>query len=129
MSFLAVKVPLGRLVPAMLGGAAVAMLTFGSVAMPVAATLAVAFLIGVLLQGGYNGVWPLAASVYPSQFRATGIGWAIGVGRSGAILGPMLGGYLMAAKVPLPVLFASYCLPLLACAACALAVHRLSAKA
>lgn len=126
MSLLAVRVPLGRLVPAMLTAAAAAMLVFGSVAMPVGATLATAFLIGVLLQGGYNGVWPLAASVYPGEFRATGIGWAIGVGRSGAIIGPLLGGHLMAAKVALPWLFAAYCVPLLACAACVALVRRFS---
>ncbi len=126
MSFLAVRVPLVRLVPAMLTAAAGAMLVFGSVAMPVGATLAVAFAIGMLLQGGYNGVWPLAASVYPAEFRATGIGWAIGIGRSGAIIGPLLGGYLMAAKVALPLLFAAYCVPLLLCAACVAGVRRLS---
>lgn len=126
MSLLAVRVPLGRLVPAMLCAAAAAMLVFGSVAMSVSMTLATAFLIGVLLQGGYNGVWPLAASIYPAAFRATGIGWAIGIGRSGAIIGPMLGGYLMAAKVALPILFAAYCVPLLLCAACVAAVRRLS---
>jgi MFS family permease len=124
MSVLALRVPLGRLVPVMLVCAGAAMLWFGSVAMPVAATMGVAFLIGVLLQGGYNGVWPLAAGAYPPQFRATGIGWAIGIGRAGAIIGPMLGGYLMAAKASLPVLFASYCLPLLACALCATLVSR-----
>lgn len=129
MSLLAVRVPLGKLVPAMLCGAAVAMLWFGSVSMSVAATMAVAFLIGVLLQGGYNGVWPLAAGSYPPAVRATGIGWAIGIGRSGAIFGPWFGGQLMAAKVSMPVLFAAYCVPLLACAACAFMVQRLSAKA
>ncbi len=128
MSLLAVRVPLGKLVPTMLIGAAGAMLWFGSVAMPVAATMAVAFLIGVLLQGGYNGVWPLAAGAYPAEVRATGIGWAIGIGRSGAIVGPFIGGQLMAANVALPVLFGAYCLPLLACAGCAFLVQRLSAK-
>jgi len=127
MSILAVRVPLGRLVPAMLTGAAVAMLVFSSASMSVPVTLLVAFLIGVLLQGGYNGVWPLAASAYPARFRATGIGWAIGIGRSGAIIGPMMGGYLMAANVSLPILFLSYCVPLLACAACVLLVHRAGA--
>lgn len=126
MSFLSVRVPLGRLVPAMLLGAAVAMLVFGSLTMSVGMTLFVAFAIGVLLQGGYNGVWPIAASIYPSEFRATGIGWAIGIGRSGAILGPLMGGYLMAADVSLPILFASYCAPLLACALCALFVQRVA---
>ncbi|WP_374528189.1 MFS transporter [Novosphingobium sp.] len=126
MSVLAVRVPLGRLVPAMLSAAAAAMLLFGSVSMSVGATLATAFLIGVLLQGGYNGVWPLAASAYPAAFRATGIGWAIGIGRSGAIIGPMFGGYLLAVKVALPLLFAAYCVPLLLCAACVAVVRRLS---
>lgn len=129
MSFLAVRVPLGRLVPVMLLGAAVAMLIFGSVAMSVGMTLLVAFLIGMLLQGGYNGVWPLAASAYPPEVRATGIGWAIGIGRSGAVIGPLLGGYLMAAKVPLSVLFLAYCLPLLLCALCALLVHHSVSRA
>ncbi|QCI95988.1 MFS transporter [Novosphingobium sp. EMRT-2] len=126
MSLLAVRVPLGRLVPAMLVGAAGAMLLFGSVTMPVAETLGVAFLIGVLLQGGYNGVWPLAASVYPARMRATGVGWAIGIGRAGAVIGPMMGGYLMAAKASLPLLFVSYCIPLLLCALASATVDRLS---
>jgi MFS family permease len=124
MSVLAVRVSLGRLVPTMLIAAAAAMFWFGAVTMPVGATMANAFLIGMLLQGGYNGVWPLAAGTYPARVRATGIGWAIGVGRSGAIVGPWLGGALMAAKVPLPLLFASYCVPLIACAGCVVLVNR-----
>lgn len=119
MSLLSVRVRLGVLVPLMLTGAVAAMLAFGGLTMPVIETLAVAFAIGVLLQGGYNGVWPIAASSYPAALRATGIGWAIGIGRSGAILGPLMGGYLMAAKLSLFYLFAAYCVPLLACALCA----------
>ncbi|MBG6120233.1 MULTISPECIES: MFS transporter [unclassified Sphingobium] len=125
MSVLAVRVPLGRLVPTMLVIAGVAMLVFGSMTMSAPTTLLVAFLIGVFLQGGYNGIWPLAASVYPADRRATGLGWAIGVGRSGAIIGPMLGGYLIAANASLPLLFGAYCVPLLLCAACVFAVDRL----
>jgi AAHS family 4-hydroxybenzoate transporter-like MFS transporter len=124
MSVLAVRVPLHRLVPVMLVAAAAAMLWFGTVTMPVAATMGTAFLIGVLLQGGYNGVWPLAAGSYPPRVRATGIGWAIGIGRTGAIFGPWFGGQLMAANVGLPLLFASYCVPLLACATCVFLVRR-----
>lgn len=124
MSFLALRVPLGKLVPVMLAGAGVAMLVFGSIVMPVWLTLIVAFLIGVMLQGGYNGVWPIAAGAYPAEVRATGVGWAIGVGRGGAVIGPMLGGYLMAANAPLPALFGAYCVPLLACAGAAFLVER-----
>ena len=128
MSLLAMRLPLSKLVPAMLVGAAAAMLWFGSVPMSVGFTMLTAFLIGILLQGGYNGVWPLAAGSYPARTRATGVGWAIGIGRAGAIVGPWLGGQLMAAGVSLPVLFATYCLPLLACALCAFAVQRVTIR-
>lgn len=124
MSVLALRVPLGRLVPTMLILAGVAMLVFGSVTMPVSLTLLVAFLIGVLLQGGYNGVWPIAAGAYPSEVRATGVGWAIGIGRGGAVVGPLLGGHLMAANAALPLLFGAYCVPLLICAFSAILVER-----
>jgi MFS transporter, AAHS family, 4-hydroxybenzoate transporter len=125
MSYLSVRVHLARLIATLLVLAGVAMLVFGSVRMSVPMTLTVAFLIGVTLQGGYNGIWPLAASVYPAERRATGIGWAIGIGRSGAVIGPLIGGYLMAANTPLPVLFAVYCLPLAICALAALMVSRI----
>ena len=124
MSLAATRLPLGRLVPAMLTGAAAALLAFGSVRWSVPATLALAFAIGMLLQGGYNGIWPLAAGTYPAQIRATGLGWAIGVGRGGAVIGPWLGGALMAAHVPPVLLFATFCVPLLTCAIAARAVDR-----
>lgn len=129
MSFLSVRLNLPRLIAVLLALSGVAMLVFGSVQMSVPMTLAVAFLIGVTLQGGYNGIWPLAASVYPAERRATGIGWAIGIGRSGAVIGPLIGGYLLAAGTPLPMLFAVYCVPLALCALAALMVGRSRAAA
>jgi MFS family permease len=116
MSLLAMRLSLGKLVPAMAVAAALAMAVLGGLALPAALTLILVFSTGVLLQGGYNGLWPLAASIYPSSIRATGIGWAIGIGRGGAILGPLLGGYLMSLNSPRPLLFGLFCLPLLACA-------------
>lgn len=126
MSLLALRARLGRVVPVMLAAAALAMLAFGTFRFSVGLTLGLAFAIGALLQGGYNGVWPLAASAYPAPIRATGVGWAIGLGRSGAIIGPMLGGALMSARLSLPLLFAAFCVPLLACAASAVLVVRWS---
>lgn len=117
MSVVSVHVALTRLVPALFAAAIAALLVFGSIAMPVGATLGVAFLIGVTLQGGYNGVWPLAASIYPPDRRATGIGWAVGIGRSGAVVGPAAAGVLLAGGTPLPVLFALFCVPLVVAAA------------
>lgn len=117
MSSLSVRQPLTRIIPTFLVGATVAMLVFGLVPMSVALTLFTAFMIGVLLQGGFNGIYPLAASVYPEGVRATGIGWAYGIGRGGAVIGPWLGGYLIASGASLPVLFGVYAVPMLICAA------------
>lgn len=129
MSFLSVRRPLGKIIPAFLAAAGVAMIIFASVAMSVALTLLVAFIIGVTLQGGYNGMWPLAASIYPEHRRATGIGIAMSIGRGGAVIGPLLGGYLMATGTSLPLIFACYCVPLALCAGAALLIGRASATA
>jgi MFS family permease len=112
MSIVSVHVKLTRLIPALFAAAIVALLVFGAVPMPVGATLGVAFLIGITLQGGYNGIWPLAAAIFPPDRRATGIGWAVGIGRSGAVVGPAAAGSLLASGTPLPTLFALFCVPL-----------------
>jgi MFS transporter, AAHS family, 4-hydroxybenzoate transporter len=127
MSWLSVRMPLGKLIPVLLVSAAIAMMTFAIIPLTLPLALVLAFIIGVTLQGGYNGVWPLAASVYPSRCRATGIGIAMGIGRSGAVVGPWMGGVLMAAKAPLWMLFAAYCVPLLICALAAFMIGRFQA--
>lgn len=127
MGVLTLKVRPGVLVPALLGCAAIALLVFGNVTLSVGGALAMAFMIGLTLQGGYNGMWPLAAGSYDAANRATGIGWAMGIGRGGAVVGPILAGYLLAAKVSLPAILAIYCVPLLLCALAALLVGRITA--
>lgn len=37
----------------------------------------------------------LAATLYPTAIRTTGMGWALGIGRFGSIVGPILGGQLI----------------------------------
>jgi AAHS family 4-hydroxybenzoate transporter-like MFS transporter len=37
----------------------------------------------------------MAADYYPTAIRATGVGWSLGIGRIGSILGPILGGFLL----------------------------------
>jgi AAHS family benzoate transporter-like MFS transporter len=48
---------------------------------------------------------------YPPQIRATGLGWAMGVGRTGAIIGPLLGGALHASSLPLQASFLIFAIP------------------
>ncbi len=56
-------------------------------------------------------LYAYVAQFYPMAIRSTGIGWASGVGRSGAILGPMLGGTLLAWKLPLMQNFMAFAVP------------------
>jgi MFS family permease len=95
----------------------VAMTVFGAVAMPVAATLLVALAVGATVNGGFNGFWTLAAALYPARMRGTGVGWAMGLGRIGAVMGPIVGGYLVGAHWPISAIFAFFAVPLVLSAA------------
>jgi AAHS family 4-hydroxybenzoate transporter-like MFS transporter len=54
-----------------------------SVAFLVAAVLGA----GVCVVGGQTAANALTAGVYPTAVRATGVGWALGIGRIGSIVG------------------------------------------
>jgi AAHS family 4-hydroxybenzoate transporter-like MFS transporter len=58
--------------------------------------MAITFVLGFIVQAAQGGLNALAATVYPTAIRATGVGWALGVGRVGSIVGPMLGGMMLA---------------------------------
>ncbi|MFZ0978657.1 MAG: MFS transporter [Candidatus Acidiferrales bacterium] len=54
------------------------------------------FGIGFMIIGSQGGLNALAANFYPTAVRSTGVGWALGVGRIGSIVGPLLGGMFLA---------------------------------
>jgi MFS transporter, AAHS family, 4-hydroxybenzoate transporter len=68
-------------------------------------------LIGFGIQGGFVGMYSLAARLYPTEIRATGVGWAVGAGRIGAIVGPLLGGFLIGAGLSMATNFIVFALP------------------
>lgn len=60
---------------------------------------------------GLTGVWVFSAQVllyayvskhYPTKSRGTALGWAAGIGRVGAICGPLFGGLLVGAGLAVP---------------------------
>jgi len=51
------------------------------------------------------------AQFYPINIRSSGIGWASGIGRLGAILGPILGGALMGLELPFQYNFMAFAIP------------------
>lgn len=68
------------------------------IASSLALMLTTTLLLGICVQGAQAGLNALAAGFYPTGVRATGIGWALGVGRIGSIVGPSLGGVLLSLK-------------------------------
>jgi MFS transporter, AAHS family, 4-hydroxybenzoate transporter len=65
--------------------------------------------VGVGVIGGQNAGHALSSAFYPTAMRATGVGWALGIGRIGSIAGPMIGGILLsrAGGSPRQVLWAA----------------------
>lgn len=68
-------------------------------------------LIGFGIQGGFVGLYAVAARLYPTEYRSTGIGWAMGAGRTGAIIGPMLGGVLIGMGLSMALNFTIFAVP------------------
>ena len=73
----------------------------------------VVFVAGWCVVGGQPGINALAATYYPTYLRSTGIGWGLGIGRIGAIVGPVLGGEFMRLKWSTQDLFFAAAIPAL----------------
>jgi len=72
---------------------------------------------GFCVSGGQVGVNALTAAYYPTSNRATGVGWASGIGRIGSVVGAVAGGWMLTLGFGLPVMFAVIGIPaLIACA-------------
>ncbi len=69
------------------------------------------FIIGTFINGGFSAMYAVAARVYHSAIRSTGIGWCAGLGRTGAILSPIIAGYLIALNFGMYALFAVFAVP------------------
>ncbi|MFJ2772163.1 MFS transporter [Streptomyces sp. NPDC087300] len=64
--------------------------------LPLGVAYAVVFVTGIWLFSAQVMVYAAAPSVYTPAQRATGLGWVTGVGRTGAVVGPWLGGAVVA---------------------------------
>ena len=69
------------------------------------------FIAGAGTTGTQILLYASVAEFYNLSVRSTGLGWASGMGRVGAIVGPMLGGLLMAAKLPMAMNFVAFAFP------------------
>ena len=96
---------------AVLGG--VFSIIYGTADVGVALVLVLVFLLMFFVQGAFTGLYAVGARIYPTEIRTTGIGWAIGAGRLGAIFGPIVAGLVLGAGVSIGWTFAIFALPML----------------
>lgn len=140
----------GAAVGAVVGGLVIAWLIdrhgFAKILLPVAllasASLAIvgmatgsigAVVVTVLLAGStvgglQFGLQAMATRFYPDEIRSTGLGWAFGVGRIGAIVGPLAMGILLQREWQVSHVFWVIALPSIASALCIRALAKVSAE-
>src|SRR5438094_5126847 len=75
--------------------AAIFILFIGEAGASVPLLILTVFASGMGVIGGQTVSNALSADYYPTAIRATGVGWCLGIGRVGSILGPILGGFLL----------------------------------
>jgi AAHS family 4-hydroxybenzoate transporter-like MFS transporter len=66
---------------------------------------------GFCVSGGQVGANALSAEFYPTPYRATGVAWANGIGRSGSIVGSLLGGGMLAMGLEVTTVYALVAIP------------------
>ncbi|MCG8442505.1 MAG: MFS transporter [Caulobacterales bacterium] len=81
---------------------------------------------GFTIVGTQFGLNALAVSLYPTTLRSTGLGWALAIGRIGAILGPIIVGAALARGLATAHIFLAAAAPALACIAAVILLARLS---
>jgi AAHS family 4-hydroxybenzoate transporter-like MFS transporter len=84
-----------RVLPAALLGCAVTLAGVGYVSQSMALAIMLLGLAGFFLGLASSGLIALTASLYSTAIRSTGVGWAMGVGRLGSFIGPLVIGLLV----------------------------------
>ena len=115
LGILSVKWKLTNLILNLSLVSAVSMIIFALVPNQLNILFILILLIGILQQSAFTGLYGVAAKAYPTEIRSTGVGWAIGLGRSGAVVGPAVAGYLILAGYDMSANFIFFALPMIVC--------------
>jgi len=106
-------------------GGAITIAALGPTNVSLSVTAITVFLVGFFVVGSQTANNAIVALAYPTSIRGTGVSWAIGIGRVGAIVGPLLGGFLLALHWPTTTLFMIGAIPALIASLCALFFSRI----
>lgn len=107
---------------------ACAIATLGFVGSDTAPLALAVFVAGFCVVGGQGTANGLAASIYPTVVRGTGVGWALGIGRIGSILGPAIGAAMLVQKLDRSSIFLVSAVPALIAAGAGVCLWLLKPK-
>ena len=93
-------------------GAVCMIIPYGFIKGSVPTILTMIFVLMLFVQGAFAGLYVVAARLYPTEIRTTGVGWAIGAGRFGAVFGPAAAGFMLGAGLSISWTFAVFAIPL-----------------
>lgn len=107
-----------RVMPLAYAGGACCIVAIGLIGNSPLPALITAFGAGFAIIGCQNCNNGLSAALYPTEIRATGVGWANAVGRAGSIIGPGIGGIMLSLGSNIGLIFIAAAVPaMLACLA------------
>ena len=112
MGWMSTRWKLTNLIFYLSAASAVGMVIFAMAPNELTLLLSLTLVIGILQQGGFTGLYGAAAKAYPTVCRSTGIGWSIGLGRFGAVVGPAVAGYLIAAGFTMSANYFIFAIPM-----------------
>src|SRR3984885_10892805 len=124
LGFLVQRFGFGKVLTTCFAVACVNIALIGQPGLSLGALFVVVFFAGYGVAGGQTAINALSATYYPTDLRATGIGAGLGVGRIGAIIGPVVGGVLMSQHLPSQKLFLVAAVPAFVSAVVMVAMHR-----
>jgi AAHS family 4-hydroxybenzoate transporter-like MFS transporter len=105
--------------------AAILIVAVGQAGSAIEFVIPAVFGAGFCVVGAQIGANALTATFYPTFIRSTGVGWALGIGRIGSVIGPLLGGMMLSLQWHIPTIFLAGAIPVLIAACAVLAMGQL----
>ncbi len=105
--------------------AAILIAAIGQAGSAIELVIPAVFGAGFCVVGAQIGANALTATFYPTFIRSTGVGWALGIGRIGSIIGPLLGGMMLSLQWHIPTIFLAGAVPVLIAGCAVLAMGQL----
>src|SRR5947208_1613919 len=109
--------------------AAILIAAIGQAGSTIELVIPAVFGAGFCVVGAQIGANALTATFYPTFIRSTGVGWALGIGRIGSIIGPLLGGMMLSLQWHIPTIFLAGAVPVLIAGIAVFSLGRLTRSA